>query len=146
MIALIGGVDQKKSFLTRVEPLSHSQVEKMRELFGDMFLKEEIIEEYELAVSVNAKSASKGSAIAENPPSSTAQSSSKYNESSSTLPLKRKNAVHRKVVATIHLDKVNPDDGVLSILKNVFGFAIEEDEGNTILAADNESSAPFLAL
>lgn len=133
VIALIGGVDQKKSFLTRVEPLSHNQVEKMRELFGDMFLKEEIIEEYVLAASAHdSRSASKGSAIAEKPPTSGVPSSSKYNTTYSKSPLKRKNAVHRKVVATINLEKdTKPSlDGneALNILRTMFGFTIELEE------------------
>ena len=147
VIAFIGGVGMKKAYLTRAEPLSFEQMEKMRELFGDMFFKEDVIEDFSAAKTArNSVIIPKESVAREN-----GHLNTKGTEQSGSVPstdslLKRKNAVNRRVVATIQLDKVNPDDGVLSILKNVFGFAIEEDDGNTILAADNESSAPFLAL
>lgn len=145
VIAFIGGVGMKKAYLTRAEPLSFEQMEKMSELFGDMFFKEEAIEDFSAAKTArNSVIIPKEYVARENLNPKGTESGRSVSSTDSLL--KRKNAVNRRVVATIQVDKVNPEDGVLSILQNVFGFSIEQDDGTPIIAVDDESSAPFLAL
>ena len=100
VIALMGGIDRSKTYFVRKEPLSEDQIQKLKDMFGDMLNLEETDEE------------ETGGLKLSNTPKSKPKN------------IQRKNAQSRKVAGTIDAE-ANAE--MLNMLKTQFGFSLDHN-------------------